>query len=260
MDERWIDMIFNENCLTGMNRIPDKSVNLILCDLPYGTIKQPWDNVLDWDELWSQYKRIITDDGVIVLFGSQPFTTDLIQSNRDGFRYELIWDKQSAGNFIHAKRMPLKKHENICVFYSGTPKYNPVMQVVEHDKVRPVTKKRNKNSVTGTVSLVSETYDNKVRYPSSVLTYSSRSGELNSKYRLHPTQKPVELCEYIIQLYTDMGDIVLDNCMGSGTTAVAAIKQKRHFVGFELDTPYFEIAQKRIEQTIFNTNFGGRTE
>ena len=228
------------NCLEVMKNISDKSVDMILCDLPYGTTQNKWDSVIPLEPLWEQYKRIIKDNGAIVLFAQTPFDKILGASNLKMLKYEWIWEKQQGTGFLNAKKMPLKKHENILVFYKKLPIYNPQMI---GNEIRTI--KRNKNGKT-TDNYGKFTYDEQStyvgRYPTSILSFD------RDKNKLHPTQKPVALLEYLIKTYTNVGEIVLDNTMGSGSTGVACKHTNRKFIGIELDEKYFELAKKRIEE------------
>jgi site-specific DNA-methyltransferase (adenine-specific) len=229
------------DCLEQMNLIEDKSIDMILCDLPYGTTRCSWDEIIPFDELWEQYERVIKDNGAIVLTASQPFTTKLISSNMKMFRYEWIWKKgKHVTGFPNAKRMPMKNHENICVFYKRLPTYNPqgIIPLVQTKR-----KKRKKVSdiMANTDSLKNEYVTTHKNYPRSILDYSRDS---NTK---HPTQKPVALFEYLIKTYTHKGEVVLDNCMGSGTTAVACLNTGRKFIGIEKDEFWYVEAMKRIK-------------
>lgn len=241
------DIIYNENCLEGMKRIPDKSIDMILCDLPYGTTACKWDVIIPFEPLWEQYNRIIKDDGAIVLFGSEPFSTLLRMSNIKNFKYDWIWNKKLAGNGILAKKQPLKIHEIISVFNSNI--YFPQMTKGKMRKKMGLKE----SEITGGNSFVKE-YTNDLYYPQSIQEFSIANLR---RGRLHPTQKPVALLEYLIKTYTNEGDVVLDNCMGSGSTCVAAVNTNRHYIGFELDEKYFDIACKRLdeaEEKIFNNN------
>ena len=236
-----LNSIYNEDCLEGMKRIPDGSVDMILCDLPYGTTACKWDTIIPFDLLWEQYERIIKDSGAIVLTASQPFTTKLIGSNFNLFRYELIWEKTLASNFFMANKQPLKKHKNICVFYKNQPVYNPQME-----KGKPYTdkrriKKRTSGVMGGEVTPKTDIVNKGERFPSSIQVFSN-----GNNHSVHPTQKPVDLFEYLIKTYTNEGETVLDNCMGSGTTAIACLNTDRNFIGFEMDKEYFDVANERI--------------
>ncbi len=245
--------LIHGDCLEKMRDIPDKSIDMILCDLPYGTTACRWDVVIPFEPLWEQYKRIIKDRGAIVLFGSQPFTSALVMSNPKWFKYQFIWDKKQSGNFQLAKYQPLKVHEDICIFGNGRVNYYPIMEDADISKNRP--NKKEMGNTTGLKHLSSGIYsysenrDETKRFPKSILEYHARNRECNSLNRVHPTQKPVALLEYLIKTYTLEGEIVLDNTMGSGSTGVACINTKRNFIGIEKDDKYFEIAKKRIEES-----------
>jgi len=232
-----LNKIYNEDCLEGMKRIPDKSVDMILCDLPYGTTKNKWDSIIPLGKLWEQYERVIKGNGAIVLFGSQPFTTALNNSNTKLYRYEWIWIKNNSTGFQLANKRPMKKHEIISVFYNKQPTYNP-------QALQPYGKVNKRGSMGDNWDeMSSNQYIQKyTNYPTQLLEYSY------DKEKLHPTQKPVALFEYLIKTYTNEGETVLDNCMGSGTTAIACLNTNRNFIGFEMDKEYFDIATKRIEE------------
>ena len=224
------------DCLEVMKSIPDKSIDAIICDLPYGTTACKWDSVIPFEPLWAQYKRIIKDNGAIVLTASQPFTTALISSNLKDFKYCLVWDKTKSGNFALAKKQPMKSHEDICLFYAKQPSYNPQMEIRGKIRKKGGGLPSDNFGITPTISY------NNTYYPKSILTFSTGSRVDHH----HPTQKPVALMEYLIKTYTNEGDTVLDNCMGSGTTGVACKNLSRKFIGIEQDANYFEIASKRI--------------
>jgi len=232
------------DCLIEMQNIPDKSIDAIICDLPYGTTQCKWDTIIPFDKLWEQYNRIIKDNGAIVLFGSQPFTSALVMSNPKMFKYELIWDKKTGLGFLDSKFRPLKSHENLCVFsHAGSSNGSkPPMKYNPQDLVE--TTKQNKNTKSNILNSEPKKRDNlgttHTNYPKSIHTFSRDSG-------LHPTQKPVTLLEYLVKTYTNEGDTVLDNTMGSGTTGVACKNLNRNFIGIELDEKYFNIAKERIE-------------
>ena len=240
------------DCLELMKNIPDKSIDMILCDLPYGTTTCKWDVIISFEPLWEQYNRIIKDNGAIVLFGKQPFTTDLIMSNRKLFKYELIWEKDKPTNFALANKQPMCYHENILVFYKKQPIYNKQLIKREgsgssrceygvnhknrtiHGTNKKYTSKKEKDN-----------YDKEFKNPKSILYYDT--GRRQDLY--HPTQKPVALLEYLIKTYTNESETVLDNCMGSGSTGVACKKLNRNFIGIELDENYYKIACERINNT-----------
>jgi site-specific DNA-methyltransferase (adenine-specific) len=228
-----LDVIYNMDCIEGMKLLPDKSIDMILCDLPYGTTGCKWDTVIPFNLLWESYNRIITDSGAIVLFGSEPFSTELRHSNLKMYKYDWVWNKAISGNPFLAKYQPLKIHENIMVFSKTTHKYYPQMRT---GKLR---KKGGGKSKLFNANLT-ETMNDKY-YPVSILDFSN-----SKRKQLHPTQKPIDLCSYLIKTYTNEGEIVLDNCIGSGTTAIACLETGRHYIGYELDPDYYAIAQKRI--------------
>lgn len=225
------------DCLELMKEIPDKSIDLILCDLPYGTTQNKWDTVLDLEKLWGGYNRIVKDNTPIVLFSQMPFTATLVKSNFPLFKYEWIWQKQQGTGYLNAKKMPLKAHENILVFYKKLPLYNPQMRT----GFKPYTCKRGKGSDNYHEHISVVTVSNGERYPIDILEFAY------DKQKLHPTQKPVALLEYLIKTYTNEGATVLDNCMGSGSTCVACINTNRNYIGFELNENYFNIAKERIK-------------
>ena len=236
-----LNTIYNEDCLEGMKRIADKSVDMILCDLPYGTTACKWDTIIPFEPLWEQYERVIKDGGAIILTASQPFTTKLISSNFDWFKYELIWNKVLPTGFAIAKIQPMKQHENVLVFGKGKVTYNPQMTPRE----RPRTYNRTHKNYEGSENL--QKHDGKARtlthyYPRSLLEFSNA----NNKSKVHPTQKPVPLFEYLIRTYTNENETILDNCMGSGTTAIACLNTNRNYIGFELDETYYSLANERI--------------
>ena len=228
------------DCLELMKNIPDKSVDMILCDLPYGTTACKWDSIIPFDDLWAAYKRIIKDNGAIVLFGSEPFTSILIQSQIKLFRYDLVWDKEKGCDFLNANRKPMKSHENLVVFYKKSPTYNK--QYWFSTPYKKINGNRKQSSVYhDSHNVDTESTDGK-RNPLSIISFP-RDGN-----RVHPTQKPVALCEYLIKTYTNEGETVLDNCMGSGTTGVACVNTDRNFIGIEKDDHYFKVATERINQ------------
>jgi len=229
------------DCLEKMKDIPDGSIDMILCDLPYGTTKCKWDVIVPFEPLWEQYERIIKDDAAIVLFGSEPFSSYLRLSNIKLYKYDLIWEKNNGAGFLDCNVRPIKYHEEIMVFskYGSSNgaknkmKYYPqgLVYVDKHNS-------RGQSSILNDVKngCTNTKYEN---YPKSVLRFSKDK-------QIHPTQKPVALCEYLIRTYTNEGETVLDNCMGSGTTGVACKNLNRNFIGIELDPEYFKIAEKRI--------------
>lgn len=243
--------LVNADCFDVFPFIEDKSIDMILCDLPYGTTACKWDTIIPFEPLWAEYERIIKDNGAIVLTASQPFTTALIASNMRLFKYEWIWEKSTSAGFVHAKNMPLKRHENICVF-SKAPmghisqlgdrrmRYNPQgLKNVDRIHKRPST---------GMVNVIGKRPSHKKEfkvtkegYPNSILKFSQ-----GNNGNVHPTQKPVALMEYLIKTYTNEGDTVLDNCMGSGTTNLACIKLNRKSIGIEKEKEYYDVAVRRL--------------
>ena len=234
------------DCLELMQDIPDGSIDMILCDLPYGTTKNKWDSVIDLDRMWSQYKRIIKSNGCIALFAQNPFGAELIHSNRQMFRYEWVWNKTPCTGFLNANRMPLRAHENILIFYKKLPTYNP--QMVKGEKHGRGGWNRNSANYGEYVDFGRRSSDE--YYPRDIIQFHTDHSFGGSQLRLHPTQKPVPLLEYLIKTYTNPGQVVLDNCMGSGSTGVACANTGRDFIGIELDPDYFGIAKERIEKQI----------
>lgn len=236
--------LWQGDCLELMNNIPDKSVDMIFSDLPYGTTHCKWDSVIPLEPLWKQYKRIIKDNGAILLFAQTPFDKVLGASNLKMLRYEWIWEKTQATGHLNAKKMPMKAHENILVFYKKLPTYNPQMSD-GHTPIHSYTKyvsTQNNTELYGYMNREISGGGETIRYPRSVLTFAS---DKQTCY-LHPTQKPLSLCEYMIETYTNEGDAVLDSCMGSGTVGVACKNLNRKFIGIELLKKYYGIAVKRI--------------
>ncbi len=234
------------DCLEVMKTINDKSIDAIICDLPYGTTACKWDTIIPFEPLWGQYKRIIKDNGAIVLFGSQPFTSAIVMSNPKMFRYEWIWEKTLFSNFALVKKQPAKLHENILVFYKKQPIYNPQMREGKPYKDKP--RKRTMGIIDDAIGIKKAIENKGERYPSSVQKHSN-----GNNGNQHPTQKPVPLLEYLVKTYTNEGDTVLDNTMGSGTTGVACINTNRNFIGIEKDEAYFKIAEQRINaRTLFS--------
>lgn len=228
------------DCLEVMKQIPDKSVDAIICDLPYGTTACKWDSVIPFEPLWAQYSRISKLDGNVVLFAAGMFAYKLALSNEKLFRYDIIWKKSKCGSPLTAKYMPLKKHEHILVFGKSASKYNPQMSVGAPYK-RKWTENKNNNLKYGIKGV--ETNNLGTRHPTTVVEFPQK---WRRQDQVHPTQKPVELLEYLVKTYTNEGDTVLDNCMGSGTTGVACKNLNRKFIGIEQDPTYFQIAKERI--------------
>lgn len=246
-----LDRIYCEDCLVGMQRIPDGVVDAIITDLPYevlndGNPDAQWDKMLPLDEMWAQFKRVTKPNAAIVLFAQGMFTADLMQSNRKMWRYNLVWDKVRVTGFLNCKRMPMRQHEDICVFYQQLPTYNPQMEAClphQRNHSRGPRKDDNTNRCYGqfkdAVPFISDE-----KYPSSIVNFAKE--HINGK-AYHPTEKPVDLLRYLILTYSNEGDTILDATIGSGTTAVAALMEKRHFIGFETNREYFDKACKRID-------------
>lgn len=230
------------NCLEIMRNIPEKSIDLILCDLPYGTTDCKWDNVIPFNVLWELYNRVVKDNGAIVLFAAQPFTTKLIHSNLKQFKYCWYWVKPQVSGFALAKKQPLRVVEDICVFYKKQVDYKP-QGLIKIEKPKRKTRKTKQNDKVYSGALEGSYLAQYTNYPKQTLFYSR-----DSKKRLHPTQKPVALLEYLIKTYTNEGELVLDNCMGSGSTGVACKNTNRRFIGIELEERYFKIAEERINK------------
>lgn len=240
-----IDKIYNADCLTGMQKIDDKSVDCIICDLPYGTTKCSWDIIIPFDKLWEQYNRIIKDNGAIILFGQEPFSSLLRISNLKDYRYDIYWQKERLTNIMQVKRRVGKDVETISIFYKNQCTYNP--QMIKYDG--PKRGNKVKNGKLG--KLVDDNNDKKVfeyndtgfRYPTQVWKF--KRDILTSN--IHPTQKPIALYEELIKTYSNPDDLILDNCSGSGTIAIASLNTGRHFIGFETDEKYYNESLKRIE-------------
>lgn len=232
--------LFNADCLEIMEYvIPEKSIDFILCDLPYGTTQNKWDSIIQLDKLWSLYTQIGKENCPTVLTAAQPFTSILIMANRDNFKYEWIWEKDNGTGFLNAKKQPLRIHESVLVFYKEQPIYNPQKTVGKPYKIKSGRATENYGAQTSVI-----TENTGERYPTTIIRFK------RDKEKMHPTQKPVELMEYLIKTYTNEGMTVLDNCMGSGTTGVACKKLNRNFIGIEKDEGYFKIAEKRINETL----------
>lgn len=233
------------DCLDLMNGIPDGSIDMILCDLPYGTTNCKWDSIIPFNQLWEQYNRISKKDGAIVLFAAQPFTTKLIHSNMKNFRYCWYWKKNNKTGGQFAKVQPMRCIEDVCVFYRQKPTYNPQGLIKLEKPIFHEIKKSNLYSHRCNGSV--QRYKN---YPCHLLEFPGCG--FGKEKRIHPTQKPVPLLEYLVKTYTNEGDTVLDNCMGSGSTGVACLNTKRRFIGIEKDNEYFQIAKRRIHAAIFS--------
>lgn len=240
-----LNKIYNEDCLVGMKDIPDKSIDMVLCDLPYGTTRNKWDTVIPLNWLWDEYNRIIKENGAIILTAQTPFDKVLGASNIENLKYEWIWKKPSGTGHLNAKKMPLKNHENILVFYKKRPTYNPQFTRGKAYKARSGRASSNYGKQTSVL-----TENTGRRYPLSIQNFNKETG-------LHPTQKPVSLFEYLIKTYTNENEVVLDNCIGSGTTAIACINTNRNYIGFELDEAYYDACITRIKEHKKSIEVGG---
>ena len=244
-------LLLQGDCLELMNNISNKSIDMICCDLPYGVTQNQYDIPLPLDNLWNQYNRIIKDNGAILLFGQGKFYVDLVNSNPKMFRYDLVWDKVLSSGFLNANRMPLRCHEQIAVFYKKMPTYNP-----QFTEGQPLHGKgnsyKNKVPINNNYGKFDNVGDNRKgstqKYPTSIMRFSKP----HPSKALHRTEKPIELLEYLVKTYTNESDIVLDNCMGSGSTGIACLNANRNFIGIELDEKYFRIAEERIKSAELN--------
>jgi len=240
------------DCLEVMKDIPDGSIDMILCDLPYGTTKCKWDTIIPFEPLWEEYRRVTKKNGAIVLTAAQPFTSVLINSNLKDFRYNWVWEKSKATGYLNAKKMPMKAHEDVCVFYRKMPTYNPQMwQSTPYNKGsahRPT-------QVYGKQKEILVKNDSGLRYPRTVQYF--KTAESEGKVH-HPTQKPISLFEYLIRTYTDEGQIVLDSCAGAGTTALAALNSQRNYICIEKEEAYYNVIRERIEQAESTSPLAGK--
>jgi len=247
--------LYNDDCLKVLPTIPDKSIDLILTDPPYGTTQCKWDSVISFELMWKYLKRIIKDNGCIALFGSEPFSSALRMSNIKNYKYDWIWQKDNSTGFANAKKQPLRKYENICIFYNRRTIYNPQMRIGKPYKIKGAKRNKGTETLSGdklqknnksNIASYYRSANNNIgtRYPINIINFKRERG-------FHPTQKPVALLEYLIKTYTNENDTVLDFTMGSGSTGVACKNLDREFIGIELDKQYFEIAKNRIESTLF---------
>ena len=264
---RFLNKVIQGDCLVEMEKFPDSSIDMILCDLPYGTTRNKWDSIIDLVELWKHYERIIKERGAIVLTGQGLFTAKLILSNEKLFKYKMVWIKSKPTNFLNAKIQPLRKHEDICIFYKKQPTYNPQMT-----KGEPYDKGIRKDQYTGSYGDFKPRHvkSNGVRYPNDILTFEEnniddyiyvKTAESEGTV-YHPTQKPIELGRYFIRTFTNPGDVVLDNACGSGSFLLSAILENRQFIGIEKNEDvllhkvkpidYIKVCTNRIEETIQN--------
>ena len=235
--------LYNGDCLELMNVIDDKSIDMILCDLPYQRTQNKWDVIIPFDKLWIQYNRIIKDNGCIALFADGMFMAEMMMSNIKMWKYNLVWDKILTSGFLNANKQPLRKHEEVVIFYKKPPTYNPRKTIGKHNH----SKGKPKNNANNNYSKF-EFVDNKeklgdMKHPTSILSFSKPHPSIMK----HPTEKPVEVCEWLIKTYTNEHMTILDNTMGSGTTGVACVNTNRNFIGIELDKKYFNISKERIK-------------
>ena len=237
--------LVNADCFDVFPFIEDKSIDAIICDLPYGTTQNKWDSILPLDELWKEYKRILKDNGIIVLFASQPFTSVLGCSNLKWLKYSLVYEKSHSTGHLNANKMPMRKHEDILVFYNKHPTYNPQKEPKSKNNIRPNKKVATSTTCYGLFDPNAERTDNiDVAFPQSII--KANNSTTGGNRGLHPTQKPIELLEYLIKTYTNEGDMVLDNTMGSGTTNLAALKLNRKSIGIEKEKQYYDVAVRRL--------------
>lgn len=253
ISERTFPILILGDCLDVLSKIPDKSIDMILCDLPYETLNKgnsnaSWDRMIPLQTLWAQYERIIKDNGAIVLFSQGLFTSLLMSSNPKLWRYNLVWDKVLSGGFLNARRMPLRVHEDICVFYKKLPVYNPQMSIGKplHGRGTAYKSKTLTNNCYGSLN----NHDNDregctEKFPTSILRFPKPHPSVT----VHPTQKPVELCEWLIRTFSNEGDVILDNAMGSGSTGVACVNTGRRFIGIEINEIFFQTASERIKES-----------
>jgi site-specific DNA-methyltransferase (adenine-specific) len=238
--------LIHGDCMEKMRDIPDGYIDMVLTDPPYGTTACKWDSIIPLEPMWEQLKRIINPNGAIVMTASQPFTTKLIASNMKMFKYCWVWDKVLPANIMQAKYQPMKIHEDIVVFCKNKNNYYPIKTLAKDKNIRPVSKKKT-NSNHYNCKFSNDKCDTKTRFPKSIIQFNNRVGECNSRHKVHPTQKPVALMEYLIKTYTNEGETVLDFTMGSGTTGVSCVNLNRSFIGIELDKNYYNIAKDRIK-------------
>ncbi len=244
--------LVHADCFDVFPFIEDKSIDAIICDLPYGTTACKWDSILPLDKLWKEYKRVLKPNGVVVLTSTEPFTSILIGSNIKDFKYCWYWDRCIKSNFLNAKHQPIRHIETIPVFYNGRPTYNPILKPKRKDQVRwnNIPSRQKQTETLSTVGYLKNRFERReipldMDYPTEMLTFSLPSA---NKGRNHPTEKPVELMEYLVKTYTNEGDMILDNTMGSGTTNLAALKLNRKSIGIEKEKQYYDVAVRRLSE------------
>lgn len=241
--------LFQGDCLEVMKGIPDKSIDLVLTDIPYGTTRCSWDNIIPMEPMWKELKRITKPESAIVLFGSQPFTSILISSNLSMYKYNWIWEKNKSTGFLNAKKQPLRATEDICVFYNKQPTYNP-QKTTGHKPVNSFTKHTSDGETMGATKIGISGGGQTDRYPTNIIRIPVMNNDGSHGEKAHPTQKPVALMEYLIKTYSNEGNIVLDFTMGSSTTAIASLNTNRNFIGIEKDGNYFNIGVNRVKEHI----------
>lgn len=247
--------IYLGDCMELMNDIPPHSVDAVISDLPYGTTRNKWDSIIPFDALWSQYKRIVKERGAVILFGQGMFTARHMMSNPSWWRYNLVWNKAQPSGFLNARRMPLRSHEDILVFYRKLPVYHPIMTKGAR-KVSSASSKKGCVRTTNYGCHGLKDYDSDMRYPTSIISFSKDI----QHSAIHPTQKPVALIEWLIRTYTNPGNIILDNCSGSGTTAIACINTGRRYICYEKDPDYYRLSMKRVEEHLRTTGLNDTNE
>lgn len=251
--------LINGDCLEQMDKLIEQGVKVdcIITDIPYGTTaRNKWDIVIPFELMWEKINKLIKENGAILLFADEPFTSQLICSNPKIFKQRITWDKDRGGSFLNAHKMLLKQTEDICLFYKKPPTYNPQMVQAQADRIRPVSEKSSIGTNYGEVKRVHvrEDYDPNLRFPTNLIKFSANTGECNNLNRLHPTQKPIELLEWLIKTYSNENESILDFTMGSGSTGIACINTKRNFIGIELDDTYFDTCKNRANTYIKDNN------
>ena len=247
------------DCLEKMDKLIEQGIKVdcVITDIPYGTTnRNKWDIVIPFEPMWDKINKLTNDNGAILLFSDEPFTSQLICSNPKIFKQRITWDKDRGAGFLNAKKMLLKQTEDICLFYKKPPTYNPQMVQAQADRIRPISTKSTESNNYGKVDKVQagEDYNPELRYPTNLIKFSSMTGECNNLNRLHPTQKHIELIESLIKTYSNEDDTILDFTMGSCSTGVACIKTNRNFIGIELDNTYFGTCKNRVETYIKENN------